>query len=100
MDPQGGDCSFQGNAGYGLPTLDSGNDRYRDGRRSWNIFYFLWPEYPAQSQEYKPTGGPIGNPAMPVPIPNISGMLPGMTSAATKMLQGMFNKHMLWPGVK
>ena len=36
---------------------------------------------------------PIGNPAMPVPIPNIIGMLPGMTPAATKMMQGMFSKH-------
>ncbi|HEX2912394.1 MAG TPA: DsrE/DsrF/DrsH-like family protein [Chloroflexia bacterium] len=36
---------------------------------------------------------PIGNPAMPVPVPNIVGMLPGMTPAATKMMQGMFSKH-------
>ena len=26
---------------------------------------------------------PIANPAMPVPVPNILGMLPGMTSVAT-----------------
>ena len=35
---------------------------------------------------------PIANPAMPVPMPNILGMLPGMTPAATKMMKGMFAK--------
>ncbi len=29
---------------------------------------------------------PIANPAMPVPIPNVVGMLPGMTTAATHMM--------------
>jgi len=33
---------------------------------------------------------PIANPAMPIPIPNIIGMLPGMTALAT----GMMNKWM------
>lgn len=33
---------------------------------------------------------PIANPAMPVPMPNIIGMLPGMTAMAT----GMMNKWM------
>ena len=36
---------------------------------------------------------PIANPAMPYPVPNIVGMLPGMTPAATKMMKGMFDKH-------
>jgi peroxiredoxin family protein len=36
---------------------------------------------------------PIANPAMPVPMPNILGMLPGMTPMATKMMKGMFAKN-------
>ncbi|HEU5442080.1 MAG TPA: DsrE/DsrF/DrsH-like family protein [Ktedonobacterales bacterium] len=36
---------------------------------------------------------PIGNPAMPVPVPNIVGMLPGMTPMATKMMKAMFAKN-------
>jgi peroxiredoxin family protein len=36
---------------------------------------------------------PIANPAMPVPMPNILGMLPGMTPMATRMMKGMFAKH-------
>ncbi|MHB1132848.1 MAG: DsrE/DsrF/DrsH-like family protein [Chloroflexota bacterium] len=33
---------------------------------------------------------PIANPAMPMPVPNIVGMLPGMTNMATMMMNGMF----------
>jgi peroxiredoxin family protein len=37
---------------------------------------------------------PIANPAMPVPMPNIIGMLPGMTPAATWMMKNLyFAKH-------
>jgi peroxiredoxin family protein len=37
---------------------------------------------------------PIANPAMPVPMPNILGMLPGMTPMATWMMKTMFfGKH-------
>ena len=36
---------------------------------------------------------PIANPAMPVPMPNIIGMLPGMTAMATKMMNGMMKKQ-------
>ncbi len=36
---------------------------------------------------------PIANPALPVPMPNILGMLPGMTPMATKMMKGLFSKH-------
>lgn len=37
---------------------------------------------------------PIANPAMPVPMPNILGMLPGMTRLATWMMKSQFfGKH-------
>ena len=35
---------------------------------------------------------PIANPAMPVAVPNIVGMLPGMTSVATGMMNGWMEK--------
>ena len=35
---------------------------------------------------------PIANPAMPVPVPNIVGMLPGMTAMATMMMNSMMKK--------
>jgi peroxiredoxin family protein len=35
---------------------------------------------------------PIANPAMPVPVPNIIGMLPGMTYAATGMMNSWMKK--------
>ena len=35
---------------------------------------------------------PIANPAMPMPVPNIIGMLPGMTAMATMMMNNMMKK--------
>jgi len=35
---------------------------------------------------------PIANPAMPVPVPNIVGVLPGMTFAATAMMNNWMKK--------
>lgn len=34
----------------------------------------------------------LANPAMPVPVPNIIGALPGMTAMATKMMKGWMKK--------
>ncbi len=36
---------------------------------------------------------PIANPAMPMPVPNIIGTLPGMTSMATSMMKSMIKKN-------
>jgi len=38
---------------------------------------------------------PIGNPAMPmpIPIPTLVGALPGMEAMATSMMKSMFSKH-------
>ena len=43
---------------------------------------------------------PIANPAMPspIPFPNILGVLPGMTSLATTMMNGMIDK-IKWPSI-
>src|SRR3989337_115462 len=43
---------------------------------------------------------PIGNPAMPspIPIPNFLGMLPGMTPVATAMMKNMIKK-VNWPSI-
>lgn len=35
---------------------------------------------------------PVANPAMPMPVPNIVGVLPGMTAIATSMMNGMMRK--------
>lgn len=35
---------------------------------------------------------PIANPAMPMPMPNIVGMMPGMTAAATAMMNAWMKK--------
>ena len=38
---------------------------------------------------------PVGNPAMPVSVPNLVGMLPGMTAAATRMMKGWMKRQNL-----
>jgi peroxiredoxin family protein len=42
---------------------------------------------------------PIANPAMPMPVPNLIGALPGMTSLASMMMKGMFKKQSV-PSIK
>lgn len=36
---------------------------------------------------------PLGNPAMPMPVPNLVGAIPGMTAMATTMLKRMMSKQ-------
>ncbi|MDH4161738.1 MAG: DsrE/DsrF/DrsH-like family protein [Nitrospirota bacterium] len=40
---------------------------------------------------------PLANPAMPMPVPNIIGALPGMTAVASMMMSGMFKKQQVPP---
>jgi peroxiredoxin family protein len=42
---------------------------------------------------------PVANPAMPIPIPNLVGALPGMTSMASMMMKDMFKKQTV-PSIK
>lgn len=36
---------------------------------------------------------PLGNPAMPMPVPNIIGAIPGMTAMGTQVMKRMFKSH-------
>lgn len=36
---------------------------------------------------------PVGNPAMPMPVPNIVGAIPGMTAMGTMVMKSMFKSH-------
>jgi len=40
---------------------------------------------------------PLGNPAMPVPVPNLVGAIPGMTAMATWMMRRMMKKQNMPP---
>jgi len=42
---------------------------------------------------------PLANPAMPMPVPNLVGALPGMTAMASMMMKGMFKKQAV-PSIK
>jgi peroxiredoxin family protein len=41
---------------------------------------------------------PVGNPAMPVPVPNLIGAIPGMTAMATRMMKGWMDAARM-PGI-
>lgn len=56
------------------------------------FFTFYGLEIVKKGQADKLQVAPIGNPAMPVPVPNIVGMLPGMTAVATRMMNGWMEK--------
>jgi peroxiredoxin family protein len=65
------------------------------------IFFTLYGVDIINKKKYRSLKvAPIANPAMPspVPFPNILGMLPGMTSLATVMMNGMIKK-INWPSV-
>jgi len=36
---------------------------------------------------------PLGNPAMPMPVPNLLGAIPGMTAMGTTVMKSMFKSH-------
>jgi len=36
---------------------------------------------------------PLGNPAMPMPVPNLIGAIPGMTKVGTTVMKSMFKAH-------
>lgn len=36
---------------------------------------------------------PVGNPAMPMPVPNFIGAIPGMTAMGTQVMKSMFKGH-------
>jgi len=36
---------------------------------------------------------PVGNPAMPLPVPTLVGAIPGMTAMGTGVMKKMFNNH-------
>ncbi|HEC97002.1 MAG TPA: peroxiredoxin family protein [Nitrospirae bacterium] len=65
------------------------------------IFFTLYGvEIVNRKKNHKLQVAPIANPAMPspIPVPNILGILPGMTSIGTTMMKGMIKK-INWPKI-
>jgi peroxiredoxin family protein len=56
------------------------------------FFTFYGLEIVKKDRADKLQVAPIANPAMPVSVPNIVGMLPGMTAMATKMMNSWMEK--------
>ncbi|HAL57339.1 MAG TPA: peroxiredoxin family protein [Bacteroidetes bacterium] len=57
------------------------------------IFFTFYGLDMINRNKYKSLQVPsLANPAMPVPVPNIVGVLPGMTAVATAMMKGWMSK--------
>lgn len=57
------------------------------------IFFTFYGLDLINRKKYKSLQVPsLANPAMPVPVPNIVGVLPGMTAVATSMMKSWMNK--------
>ena len=56
------------------------------------FFTFYGLEILKKGQADKLQVAPIANPAMPMPVPNIIGVLPGMTAVATNMMNRWMSK--------
>lgn len=56
------------------------------------FFTFYGLEIIKKGQADKLQVAPIANPAMPVMVPNVIGMLPGMTAMATSMMNGWMKR--------
>jgi len=62
----------------------------------WEVgifFTFYGLDILHQKRHKKLKVAPLGNPAMPVPVPNLVGALPGMTAAATRMMKGWMKRQ-------
>ena len=54
------------------------------------FFTFYGLQIIKKGQADKLQVAPLANPAMPLPVPNLVGVLPGMTGVATAMMNSMF----------
>jgi peroxiredoxin family protein len=64
----------------------------------WEVgifFTFYGLDIIHQRKHRKLKVAPVGNPALPVPMPNLLGALPGMTAAATGMMRGWMKRAKL-----
>ena len=61
------------------------------------FFTFYGLDILHQRKHKKLKVSPIGNPAAPVPVPNILGAIPGMTFVATRMMRWMMGRQRVPP---
>jgi peroxiredoxin family protein len=59
----------------------------------WDVgVFFTFYGLNILKKERKLSVAPLGNPAMPMPVPNLVGAIPGMTAMGTTMMKRMFKQ--------
>lgn len=87
-----GIISSHGTLDAAYPPLILATSAAAIGMEAAIFFTFYGLEIIKKGNADKLKVAPIANPAMPVPVPNIVGMLPGMTAMATRMMNGWMTK--------
>ncbi|MGZ5384575.1 MAG: DsrE/DsrF/DrsH-like family protein [Acidimicrobiia bacterium] len=87
-----GIISSHGTLDAAYPPLILATSAAAIGMEAAIFFTFYGLEIIKKGNADKLQVAPIANPAMPVPVPNIVGMLPGMTAIATRMMNGWMTK--------
>lgn len=87
-----GIISSHGTLDAAYPPLILATSAAAIGMEAAIFFTFYGLEIIKKGNADKLQVAPIANPAMPVPVPNIVGMLPGMTAMATRMMNGWMAK--------
>jgi peroxiredoxin family protein len=87
-----GIISSHGTLDAAYPPLILATSAAAIGMEAAIFFTFYGLEIIKKGNADKLQVAPIANPAMPVPVPNIVGMLPGMTAMATRMMNGWMEK--------
>ena len=83
----------KGSLDWAYPPLMMANNAAKKG---WEVgifftFYGLNVIHKRKSQRLQVC--PVGNPAMPMPAPPLLGVIPGMTSLATRMMRRQFHRR-------
>jgi peroxiredoxin family protein len=85
----------KGTLDWAYPPLILGTTAAASGMETHVFFTFYGLNIVRKDFEQKLKVSPVGNPAMPmpVPMPNLVTALPGMGPAATAMMKSMFRRH-------
>ncbi|MBI5500095.1 MAG: DsrE/DsrF/DrsH-like family protein [Deltaproteobacteria bacterium] len=82
----------RGTLDYAYPPLILATTATSMGWEAGIFFTFYGLDVLHKKKHKKLKVPPLANPAMPVPMPNVLGVLPGMTAAATAMMKGWMRK--------
>jgi peroxiredoxin family protein len=83
----------KGSLDWAYPPLMMANNAAKKGWEVGIFFTFYGLNVLHKRKHHRLQISPIGNPAMPMPAPTLLGVIPGMTSLATRMMRRQFKQR-------